>query len=72
VPDSVLPSSAVRLVIVVDSKDVYRSDALTSLDEAVSIALGVAGAQSVELRVEAVGPHPLAPSLFLVEPALIQ
>jgi hypothetical protein len=72
VVDTVLPSSPVTLVIVVDGKDTYRSPPITSLDQPLSIALGVAGAQSVEIRVEPAGPPAFSPSLFLAEPALIQ
>jgi hypothetical protein len=55
VPDAVLPTTAVRLVVLGDGKELYRSTPQTSLDDAASLALNVSGVKTLTLRVEMPG-----------------
>jgi len=71
VPDGVLPSAAVRLVITLDGKEIYRSPERTALDAAVTSSLNVGRGKTLELRVEALDAAVGACGL-IAEPALVK
>lgn len=72
VPDSVLPTLAVRWLILADGKEIYRSKPLTSLDDPVNVSVNVAGVKSLVLRIESVGEVHLPVSALWGEPVLVK
>jgi regulation of enolase protein 1 (concanavalin A-like superfamily) len=55
VPDLVLPTTAVRLMVTADGLELYRSPPQTGLDDAVSLSLKLNGAKTLTLRIETAG-----------------
>ncbi len=72
VPDGILPLSPVRLVVLVDGKEIHRTPPITSLDDPAPVSIKLAGAQSFTLRLESDGPGQLGGSAVLIDPSLIQ
>jgi regulation of enolase protein 1 (concanavalin A-like superfamily) len=72
VPDGFLPVAAVRLAVLADGKEVYRSPASTALDDPATVAVKLAGAKVMTIKVESDGPAELGGAAVLIEPALIQ
>lgn len=58
VPAALLPARSIRFVALLDGDIVYRSPPLTSVDDAVLIALSTDGRQRLTLRVESDMPTP--------------
>jgi hypothetical protein len=55
VPEGMLPTTAIRFVVLLDGKEAYRSPLQTSLDDPASVSLNVAGAKTLVLRIETAG-----------------
>jgi len=72
VPDGYLPTTAAKLVVLGDGREIYRSPSITSLDEPLTIGIKLAGAKLMTLRLESDGPVELGGAAVLMEPALIQ
>jgi regulation of enolase protein 1 (concanavalin A-like superfamily) len=72
VPDGFLPTTAVSLVVMGDDKEIYRSLPITALDEPLAVAVKLASAQRMTLKLESDGPVELGGVALLLEPALIQ
>jgi hypothetical protein len=72
VPDGYLPTTAVRLVVLADGKELYRSPPTTALDEPLAVAVKIGGAKVMTMRLEMDVPLELAGAAVLMEPALIQ
>jgi hypothetical protein len=72
VPDGILPTSAVRLVVLGDGKELYRSSATTALDEPLAVAVKLGGNKVLTIKLESDGPVELGGLGILMEPALIQ
>jgi hypothetical protein len=72
VPDGVLPAVAVRLVVIADDKEIYRSPSQTSLDDAPQISLNIAGAKALTLRVETAGDVNLPAAVVWGDPMLVK
>ena len=70
VPEGVLPVNPVRLVIVGDGREIYRSAPRTSLDEPLEITLNVAGVRLLQARIEGQAPDGIGATLLLADPAL--
>ena len=72
VPSELLPTSAVRFVVLSDGKEIWRSGSVTSIDDPLSVALNVSGAKSLMLRVDpATAGVPAAPGVFTA-PVLVK
>ncbi len=71
VPEGLMPSAAVRVVVLGDDKELYRSPVLTSLSQPVSLVLPVKGVNTLSLLVER-APGGLGGSAMLGEPSLIK
>ena len=72
VPDGILPTTAVRLVVLGDGKELYRSSATTALDEPLAVAVKLGGNKAMTIKLESDGPVELGGIGILMEPALIQ
>ena len=72
VPDGYLPTTAVRLVVLGDGREVYRSPPITSLDEPLAVAVKTGGIKTITIRLESGGVVELGGMGVLMEPALIQ
>jgi regulation of enolase protein 1 (concanavalin A-like superfamily) len=72
VPDGYLPTSAVRLVVLGDGRELYRSPPTTALDEPLAVGVKLAGAKVLTLRIELDGPEELGSAAVLMEPSVIQ
>lgn len=72
VPDGYLPTTAVKLIVLGDGRELYRSPASTSLDEPINVGIRLAGAKVMTLRLEGDGLVELGGVGVLIEPALIQ
>ena len=72
VPDGILPTIPLRLVVLGDGKELYRSPPSTALDNPVAIGVKVAGIRSITLKMESDGPVELGGVGVLIEPSLIQ
>jgi hypothetical protein len=72
VPDAVLPATAVRLIVLADGRELYRSAPLTSLDDAADLALNLTGVKTLSLRVEAVGNVNLPAAALWGDPMLVK
>lgn len=67
-----LPTTGLRLVVLGDGRELYRSPPLSSLEDATTLAVPVTGVKKLEIKVEAAAPAALAPLLVLSEAALIR
>jgi hypothetical protein len=56
VPAALVPSQSVRVVVLVDGKQIYRSPPLTSVDDAVIVSIPLTGKKALTLRVEGQPP----------------
>lgn len=55
VPAHIVPSQRVRFVILLDGEERFRSEERTSVDDAVPVAINLAGGKSLTLRLESAG-----------------
>jgi len=72
VPDGILPTTAVRLVVLSDGKELYRSPAATAFDEPLAVAVKLGGNKVLTIKLESDGLVELGGVGILMEPALIQ
>ena len=72
VADGVLPTTAVRVVVLGDGKELYRSEPRTSLDEAANISLNLSGVRALVLRVESPGDVSLPAAALWADPLLVK
>jgi hypothetical protein len=72
VPAHILPTSAVRVSILLDNVRVYRSPPLNSLDDPITLSLSVAGKQTLTLRTEPEAADQSPPPACLADAVLTQ
>jgi len=71
-PDTVLPLSRIRLVILADGKELLRTPERSSLDAPLPLSVQVANVKTLTLRIETADPIELPPTAILGEAALIK
>ncbi len=71
VPAGLLPSSGMRLVVLADDKEVYRSPVRTSIDDALGLSVSLNGVKSLTVRLEG-EPSVLGACGLLGEAALVK
>jgi hypothetical protein len=71
VPTALVPSRRVRFIALVDGKERFRSNELTSVDDPVSIAISLRDARTLTLRVESPPGHELGAAGLWTNPTLV-
>jgi hypothetical protein len=72
VPDGQLPMVKVRLVILGDGKELYRSEERTGLDGVISATVNISGVRVLTLKAESKSDGRLGASILVGNPALIK
>ncbi|MFI5378395.1 MAG: NPCBM/NEW2 domain-containing protein [Tepidisphaerales bacterium] len=71
VPEGVLPTAAVRFVVLGDDRELYRSPVMTSLSDPATLALTVSGVKTLTFRVDP-APGSLGGAGLVADPALVK
>jgi hypothetical protein len=72
VPDGIVPTVAVRLAILADGKEVYRSVPMTCLEDASVVSINVDGVRTLTLRAETAGQVNLPAAAVWGDPMLVK
>lgn len=71
VPDGVLPSTALRFVVKLDDREIYRSPEMTSLTDEISVAIPVSSAKAISVSVESAAGS-FGGLALLADPAMVK
>jgi hypothetical protein len=72
IPDGVLPTVALSMVVFADGKELYRSEPRTSMDDPANLLLILSGAKTLTLKIESAGNVALPAAALWGDPMLVK